>query len=53
MLRLGGGVLPFDSQLSSIKKGESLEGELSGVTNRACRPSILIRRFGAHDDELC
>ncbi|CAF0784945.1 unnamed protein product [Rotaria sordida] len=25
MLRLGGTVLPFDSQLSSIKKGESLE----------------------------
>ena len=28
MLRLGGTVLPFDSELSSIKKGESLEGEL-------------------------
>lgn len=28
MLRLGGTVLPFDSQLSSIKKGESLEGYL-------------------------
>lgn len=26
MLRLGGTVLPFDSQLSSVKKGESLEG---------------------------
>jgi aspartate carbamoyltransferase catalytic subunit len=28
MLRLGGSVIPFDSQLSSIKKGESLEGEM-------------------------
>jgi aspartate carbamoyltransferase catalytic subunit len=26
MLRLGGSVLPFDSQSSSIQKGESLEG---------------------------
>lgn len=26
MLRLGGSVLPFDSESSSIKKGESLEG---------------------------
>lgn len=28
MLRLGGTVLPFESQLSSIKKGESLEGNI-------------------------
>jgi aspartate carbamoyltransferase catalytic subunit len=27
MLRLGGSVLPFDVESSSIKKGESLEGE--------------------------
>ena len=26
MLRLGGSVVPFESQSSSIKKGESLEG---------------------------
>lgn len=31
MLRLGGTVLPFDSQLSSIRKGESLEGKSNSI----------------------
>ena len=28
MLRLGGSVIPFDSRLSSVQKGESLEGKI-------------------------
>lgn len=38
MLRLGGTVIPFESQLSSIKKGESLEGE------RHCSKNSLLDR---------
>jgi len=41
MLRLGGSVIPFDSQLSSIKKGESLEDSVRMLMSYA--DVIVIR----------
>lgn len=50
MLRLGGTVLPFESQASSIKKGESLEGK-----NFISLMDLLFAncRFCSNVDELC
>ncbi|CAF5084005.1 unnamed protein product, partial [Rotaria magnacalcarata] len=41
MLRLGGSVIPFDSQLSSIKKGESLEDSVRMLMSYS--DAIVIR----------
>ena len=48
MLRLGGGVVPLSNDMSSTKKGESLEGELTGITVNSCYSELEGTRQKVH-----
>jgi len=53
MLRLGGTVLPFESQVSSIKKGESLEGRHYLILFLFLKTTFQNCRFCPNVNELC